>query len=182
MNLPNLLCVLRLITAPAVAVLILRNETIWAAGLFAGSAVTDALDGYLARRWRQITLMGQMLDPLADKALINLSFLAAAASGYLPWWMALLVLARDILILAGAVSSRIFGLGHDLLPLAIGKISTFLQMGLMLAILFAAAETPPSFAVPNALVIAVTIATIASGLLYAASWTMHLLRSRQPAP
>lgn len=182
MNLPNLLCVLRLIMAPVVAVLILRSETAWAAGLFAASAVTDAIDGYLARRWRQITLMGQMLDPLADKALINLSFLAAAASGYLPWWMALLVLGRDILILAGAVSSRIFGLGHDLLPLAIGKICTFLQMGLMLAILIAAAETPPAFVVPDSLGMAVTVATIASGVLYAASWLIHLLRSRQAVP
>lgn len=182
MNLPNLLCVLRLITAPVVALLILRGETVWAAGLFAGSAVTDAIDGYLARRWKQITLMGQMLDPLADKALINLSFLTAAASGYLPWWLALLVLARDIFILAGAVFSRIFGLGHDLLPLAIGKISTFLQMGLMLTVLIAVAETPPAFPVPSALVLSVTIATVASGLLYAASWLVHLATRRQPVP
>lgn len=182
MNLPNLLCVLRLLLAPIAAVLILRDETAWAAGLFATCAITDAVDGYLARRWKQITLLGQMLDPLADKALINLSFLAAAAGGYLPWWLALLVLGRDILILAGAVSSRIFGLGHDLLPLAIGKISTFLQMGLMLAILIAAAETPPAFVVPNSLVMAVTITTVASGLLYAVSWLMHLMRHRQPVP
>src|SRR5690606_17954851 len=120
MNLPNLLCILRLITAPLVAVLIGQGETVWAAALFAASAITDAVVGFLARRWKQVTALGQMLDPLADKALINLSFLAAAASGYLPWWLALLVLARDALILAGAVLSRILGLGHDLLPLAIG--------------------------------------------------------------
>jgi len=182
MNLPNLLCILRLITAPVVAVLIYQGETVWAAGLFAASAVTDAIDGFLARRWKQITLLGQMLDPLADKALINLSFLTAAASGYLPWWLALLVLGRDIIILAGAVLSRILGLGHDLLPLAIGKISTVLQMGLMLATLISVAESPPRFIVPEMLLLAVTIATIASGLLYAASWLVHLMRSRQPVP
>jgi len=182
MNLPNLLCILRLITAPLVAVLIGQGETVWAAALFAASAITDAVDGFLARRWKQVTALGQMLDPLADKALINLSFLAAAASGYLPWWLALLVLARDALILAGAVLSRILGLGHDLLPLAIGKISTFLQMGLMLSTLIAVAETPPAFAVPEALMLAVTIATIASGALYGASWLMHLLTRQQPAP
>ncbi len=182
MNLPNRLCVLRLLLAPIVAVLILLNETVWAAGLFAACAITDAIDGYLARRWKQITLLGQMLDPIADKALINLSFLAAAASGYLPWWLALLVLGRDVLILTGAVFSWIFGLGHTLLPLAIGKISTFLQMGLILATLLAAAKTPHAFAVPEALITAVAIATLASGILYAAIWLFHLFRRRQPVP
>lgn len=182
MNLPNLLCVLRLLLAPIVAILILHGETGWAAVLFAACAVTDAVDGFLARRWRQITPLGQMLDPLADKALINLCFLAAASSLYLPWWLALLVLGRDTFILTGAVLSRTFGLGHDLLPLAIGKITTFLQMGLMLAALLARADTMPAFSVPGSLVTAVSIATIASGALYGASWLLHLARRHQPVP
>lgn len=182
MNLPNLLCVLRLLLAPIVAILILHGETGWAAGLFAACAVTDAVDGFLARRWRQITPLGQMLDPLADKALINLSFLAAASSLYLPWWLALLVLGRDALILTGAVLSRTLGLGHDLLPLAIGKITTFLQMGLMLSTLLAVAETPRPFVVPDMLTTAVMIASIASGALYCMSWLFHLMRRRQPVP
>jgi len=182
MTLPNILCVLRLIAAPVVAALIYGGEAVLAAALFACSAITDAVDGYLARRWRQVSLLGQMLDPLADKALINLSYIAAAASGYLPWWLALLVLARDIIILAGAIASRVFGLGHDLLPLAIGKISTALQMVLMVVTLASAVLGPATFAIPNALVVAVTLATVASGILYAASWLVHLATRRQPVP
>lgn len=182
MTLPNILCVLRLIAAPVVAALIYQGEAVLAAALFAASAVTDAVDGYLARRWRQISLLGQMLDPLADKALINLSYIAAAAAGQLPWWLALLVLARDIIILAGAILSRALDLGHDLLPLAIGKISTALQMILMVVTLGSGILGVATFAIPSALIVAVTVVTVASGILYAGSWLIHLASRRQPAP
>ncbi|MGK2286928.1 CDP-alcohol phosphatidyltransferase family protein [Pedomonas sp. V897] len=182
MTLPNILCVLRLLAAPIVAALIYKGEATLAATLFAVSAITDAVDGYLARRWRQISVLGQMLDPLADKALINLSYIAAAAAGPLPWWLALLVLARDVIILAGALLSRALHLGHDLLPLAIGKISTALQMILMVVTLGSGILGVNTFAIPEALIVAVTVVTIASGVLYAGSWLLHLVARRQPAP
>lgn len=182
MNVPNALCVLRLLLAPLVALLMLRGNISMAAGIFVLCAVTDAVDGWLARRWNQITPLGQMLDPLADKALINSAYLASAAAGYLPWWLAALVLGRDLLILAGAALSRSFGLGHDLLPIAIGKVSTALQMILIVVLLGSAVLGVEDFAIPSALIVAVTVATVASGLLYAASWLVHLLSRRQPVP
>lgn len=182
MTLPNILCVLRLMAAPVVAAFIYQGETVLAAVLFALSAITDAVDGYLARRWHQVSALGQMLDPLADKALINLSYIAAAAAGTLPWWLALLVFVRDVIILAGAVLSRALHLGHDLLPLAIGKISTALQMILMVVMLVRGIPGVRTFAIPDALIVAVTVVTIISGILYAGSWLMHLVARRQPVP
>ena len=94
MNLPNTLTMARLVLAPVLGWLVASGEGVLAAALFAVVAVTDALDGWLARRLGQVSALGQLLDPLADKALVNATFLAGASTGVLPWWLALLVLAR----------------------------------------------------------------------------------------
>ena len=83
-TLPNLLTFSRLIAAPAVGYLILHDAHAWAAGLFFYAGVTDLVDGWIARRWNQQTVVGSIVDPLADKALMTILTVCLAIKGGLP--------------------------------------------------------------------------------------------------
>lgn len=181
MNLPNTLTMARLALAPVLGWLVASGEGVLAAALFAVVAVTDALDGWFARRRGQVTALGQLLDPLADKALVNATFVAAASTGVLPWWLALLVLARDGLILAGAALTRTFRLGHSLLPLAIGKVSTAVQMTAMTVLLALGASGRAEPGIMRPLIAAVAVVTVASGASYAYAWLRHVFERRAGA-
>lgn len=110
MNLPNALTILRIFFVPLlVAALVEENVTLqvagrpvtndWLAlGIFLAAAATDLLDGYLARRWRQETTIGTLLDPIADKLLVSAALISLVQVGVLPGWMAILVIAREFAV------------------------------------------------------------------------------------
>lgn len=127
-TIPNLLTLLRLLLAPAVVVAILEGRHTLALACFGLAAVTDGLDGALARRFGWITTLGAYLDPLADKALLSGVYLSLAVAGILPWWFAGLVLGRDLLILLAASAAFSFTKLRKFPPSVWGKLSTFLQI------------------------------------------------------
>ncbi len=105
LNLPNILTILRLLAAPAVAILFLYFTRPWAdwfaLALFVGAALTDFLDGYLARAWRQESKLGAMLDPIADKAMVVIALLVITGfSGMNPWILlpATLIIFREVFV------------------------------------------------------------------------------------
>ncbi|MBS1302083.1 CDP-diacylglycerol--glycerol-3-phosphate 3-phosphatidyltransferase [Loktanella sp. SALINAS62] len=105
LNLPNFLTILRLLAAPAVAVMFLYFARPWADWfallLFSGAALTDFLDGYLARAWKQETKLGAMLDPIADKAMVVIALLVITGfSGMNPWILlpATLIIFREVFV------------------------------------------------------------------------------------
>jgi CDP-diacylglycerol--glycerol-3-phosphate 3-phosphatidyltransferase len=103
-QLPNVLTILRFLAIPAFVVLFLAagdGPAWWAGVFFAGAAATDQLDGYLARRWRVESEFGKVADPLADRLMIGVAVVLMWIEGRLPWPAALLVLARDLLLVAG---------------------------------------------------------------------------------
>lgn len=106
---------------------------------FAAAAVTDALDGFLARRFDSASRVGAYLDPLADKILLSGAFLILALAGAIPAWLAVVVLGRDALLLAGAAIVLQSKAPRDLSPSVWGKWSTITQMAYLLAVL---AEVP----------------------------------------
>jgi cardiolipin synthase (CMP-forming) len=178
-RLPNQLSALRLALVPVIALLTLEQSWSWAAALFAIAAITDALDGTIARLCNAQTALGQMLDPLADKALVNVTALCLVASQVLPLWLVVLVLLRDLLILSGAMISRLRRYPHDLLPLMLGKISTTLQM-LLLAVCFAGQIgwlMPPWLI--TGLKAGVALFALVSGAAYGRDWWREVPR---PAP
>jgi len=91
---PNLLGFFRLVSAPVVVALILEGQFYYAFWLFVIAGVSDALDGFIARRFNQANTFGLYLDPAADKILVNSAYMIAAYSDMLPWWIAILVLSR----------------------------------------------------------------------------------------
>ncbi|RME41105.1 MAG: CDP-diacylglycerol--glycerol-3-phosphate 3-phosphatidyltransferase [Deltaproteobacteria bacterium] len=137
LNLPNLLTLGRIAAIPVVAWLLTYDSKaagMWAAGIFGLAAITDAFDGYLARKWGVVSVLGKFLDPLADKLLVMAVMIMLIPLGRVPAWMVLVILSREIIItgLRSIASSE--GVVIDASPL--GKYKTIFQMsalpGLML--------------------------------------------------
>lgn len=102
--------------------------------LFAVAGFSDALDGFLAKHYHWESRLGSILDPLADKVLLIMSFAALAWLGLLPIWLLWLVLARDFMIVAGAIAYHYLIGSYTLLPLWSSKINTALQIALVLLV------------------------------------------------
>jgi cardiolipin synthase len=120
---------MRLVCAPALAFLLVSGADRAALGIFAFAGLSDAADGYLAKRFGFATRFGRYLDPAADKLLMLAAFVALAAMGFTPIWLAALVIARDLAIVAGIAIGHVLGLPLKVEPLAIGKWSTAIQVG-----------------------------------------------------
>jgi cardiolipin synthase (CMP-forming) len=127
-NAANLLTLLRLVLVPFVIFAILDGRHTLALALFAGAALTDLLDGAVARRFRLATPAGAWLDPVADKCLLSGAFLALAGAGMMPWWLVGIVFGRDLYILAGAASVMLLASVRKFPPSIWGKVSTFVQI------------------------------------------------------
>ncbi len=125
LTVPNALSVLRLLGVPVFLWLILGPHADgWAVGLLMVSGFTDWLDGYIARRWQQISRLGQLLDPVADRLYIAATLLGLAVRDIVPWWLVVALLGRDaVLALTLPVLKR---LGYGPLPVHyLGKAATF---------------------------------------------------------
>jgi cardiolipin synthase len=124
LNIPNILSFLRIALVPVFLWLLLEELFLAAIVVLAVAGLTDFLDGFLARKLNQTTKLGKMLDPVADRLYIFATLLALSATGYVPWWLAGLVILRDLLML---VSYPVLAsLGYRSLPVHyLGKASTF---------------------------------------------------------
>ncbi len=127
-HLPNLITVLRLMAAPATAGLLMAGHFNAAFGVFAFAGVSDAADGYLAKRFGLGSQLGRVLDPAADKALMLAVFVTLAALGAIPAWLAVLVVGRDIAIVLGLLLAVVSRAPVELAPLLIGKLTTVIQV------------------------------------------------------
>jgi len=170
-HLPNLLTLLRLLLVPPVAWLILSGTYGAALLLFVLAAVSDALDGFLARRFGWSSRLGALLDPLADKLLLVVSCVCLSLAGLIPGWLALLVLARDLLIVAGSFCYRWRVGSLEIRPSRLGKLSTFLQSALVSVALLQAALLPAFSVVLKPLIVLVLLGILASAIDYVRTWT-----------
>ena len=166
-NLPNIISFARLCAVPAAIWLVLRQEMAAAFVLFAAAGVSDAIDGWLARR-RGGTALGAMLDPMADKALLIGMFVTLAAVRVLPDWLAILVVFRDVVIVGGVLMLWLTNAPVRIAPIRLSKLNTALQLLLVgTALGLAALGRQPPYVVA-AMVWAVAATTLASGAAYVA--------------
>jgi len=138
--------------------------------LFAIAAITDAVDGWIARRWDIITTFGRLMDPVADKLLVGTAVALLWWTGLLPGWFALVVAVREGLVLAASVWARARGHADELHPGRFGKAGNAVQMLLVALILL---PLPPALKSPlllQTLMIAATFLTIVSAVRYAQRW------------
>lgn len=180
-HLPNFLTALRLAAAPALAFLLVRGADRAALGVFAFAGLSDAADGYLAKRFGLTSRFGRLLDPAADKVLMLASFATLTILGVTPLWLTLLVLGRDAAILAGLLLARLLNIPVRVAPLLIGKACMAMQIiyiALTLILLTFGLHWPQ---VEHAAVDATAVLTVGSWLGYAMVGAKALTRQGSPA-
>jgi cardiolipin synthase len=165
-HLPNALSGLRLLAAPALAFLLVHGAYTYAFGLFALAGLSDAVDGYLAKRLAPGSRFGAYLDPAADKLLMLAAFLALATLEIVPRWLTALVIARDVAIVLGLLLIRAYALSVPMTPLPVGKASTAVQVGYIGLVLLNLAFGFVAPALLSAGVILVAVVTAASWVAY----------------
>jgi cardiolipin synthase len=164
-TIPNMLTFGRICAVPVAIWLVLRGDCAIATVLFLLAGLTDALDGWLARREGPSTL-GTLLDPLADKLLLTSMFITLAAVGLLPLWLAIMVVFRDGMIIGGIGLLRLLGNAVMIRPLVVSKLNSVAQIALVGITLAEAgfAVHPPE--VRTALIGLVALTTLISGGAY----------------
>lgn len=171
MNLPNIITLLRLAASPFVVWLIVENHMVWAFWVFAAAGLSDAVDGFIAKRFNMETELGKYLDPLADKVLLVSVYVSLAVEGYIPNALVILVVFRDVLIVGGALLFETMTHSLTMQPLMISKLNTTLQIVLAAAVMINAGYDGVALdGVLGGLVILTAVATILSGLAYAVLW------------
>ncbi|KAI1174181.1 hypothetical protein F4777DRAFT_580223 [Nemania sp. FL0916] len=178
---PNLLTFSRLAAAPFIGYAILHDAHALALGLFAYAGVSDLLDGWIARRWNLQTVVGSVVDPMADKTLMTVLTVCLAIKGALPVWLAAIILGRDAGLGIAAIYYRWISLpppktftrywdfslpSAEVRPTTISKYNTFLQLGLMGATIVTPVVTVDVSAAMTAFQYLVASTTVWSGLSY----------------
>lgn len=158
--------------------LIVAENLLAAFWLFVVAGISDALDGFVAKRFNARTNLGSYLDPLADKVLLDGIYLALAMGQWLPAWLVGLVIARDLLIVFGAAMIRRRNAVFRPEPLLIGKINTFAQMVLAACALANMGGLVEMATAVDVLVIVVALTTLLSGAGYAAQALRSVVREQ----
>jgi cardiolipin synthase (CMP-forming) len=170
-HLPNLICLFRLLLIWPIAVTLHTGQHLAALALFIVAAVSDGLDGYLAKRFNWTSELGKFLDPLADKLLLITVFVQAAWLGLVPWWLTAAVVARDVMIGLGALIFRLwFGPLHGR-PTVISKVNTAAQLVYVVLVLLAAATRVPLGEILDACALITFATTVISGVHYLLTFT-----------
>jgi cardiolipin synthase len=130
-NLPNLITLGRLLSVPVAIWLVLSGALAAAFWLFVAAGLSDAVDGFIAKRFDQRTALGALLDPVADKTLLVSMYVTLGMAQRLPTWLVILVVFRDALIVGGFLLVSALGQPMRWEPLLISKLNTALQIGLV---------------------------------------------------
>jgi cardiolipin synthase len=183
LSFPNQLTLLRMVFLPFIILKLVDDHYLSALILFVLAGLSDGLDGLLARRLRQQTVLGQYLDPIADKALLSTVFLVLSILHKIPWKFTVLVFSRDALILAAStVLFAIAGL-RDFRPSIFGKANTFAQVAAVFFVLLLEIDHQRWIAIARLTCLRAVFAfTIISALHYIWIVGPRLRAVGQPAP
>jgi cardiolipin synthase len=174
LSIPNLITLARILSVPIMVWAIMTGWMLAAFLLFLAAGVSDAIDGYLAKRFAMTSELGAYLDPLADKALIVSIYVTLGVSGDIPRWLVLLVVSRDVMIVAAVLLSWLVGKPLPMKPLLVSKLNTAAQIvfaGLVLGSLGLQFE---AHWLVTAFMAAVTVLTLASIAAYVREWVRHM--------
>ncbi|MBI5639232.1 MAG: CDP-alcohol phosphatidyltransferase family protein [Nitrospirae bacterium] len=165
LNIPNTLTILRIVIIPAFVTAIVYNSYTYAFYLFVIAAITDMLDGMLARLADQKTPLGRFLDPLADKFLLVTSFILFAVYGWIPKWLAITVISRDLIVVIGWLVLSLLSHPVKIEPVILGKTAIALQLITLTYILMGISilTLPP---LPRPFLLLTAAVTALSGLQY----------------
>jgi cardiolipin synthase len=174
MNIPNFITLGRIISVPVIFWLLLSGQSKIAFFVFICAGISDAVDGYLAKRYGWGTELGSYLDPLADKLLIVSIFIALGVRNELPLWLVIAVVSRDILIVAAVLLAWLLEQRVHIKPLAVSKANTLAQIVLAATVL---ADGAFGLGLHTSRVVLVWIAgalTLLSLAAYLRAWFLHM--------
>src|SRR5215510_11985823 len=134
-NFANQVTLFRLLVIPVILIAVLYGHHSLALALFLVAGITDAIDGLLARKLNLKTVLGGYLDPIADKLLLSSLFFILALIHTVPWWVTILVLSRDVIILATSLTVALLTPIRDFPPSIYGKMNTAIQVAAVFAVL-----------------------------------------------
>ena len=174
MNIPNLITLARIILVPVVVWTIATGQLRLAFLLFLAAAISDGVDGFLAKRFGMKTELGAYLDPLADKVLIVSIYVTLGITGVIPLWIVILVVSRDFMIVGAIILSWLVNRPVAIRPHLVSKVNTGMQIvfaGLVLASFGYAFDAEPVLTLVMALVAVLTLVSVG---LYLAEWIRHM--------
>jgi cardiolipin synthase len=174
LNLPNLITIGRILMVPVVVWAIASNEMKAAFVLFLLAGVSDAVDGFLAKRFHMKSELGAYLDPLADKVLIVSIYVALGITESIPRWIVILVVSRDILIVGGIMVASLLGKPMRVRPVLVSKLNTVAQIVYACLVLAALAFGFTAQTGERVLMVAVAVLTLASIGFYMREWVVHM--------
>ena len=179
MNIPNFITIGRILLVPITVWLIISEEFAFAFIAFVAAGVSDGVDGYIARRFNQRTELGAYLDPIADKALLVSIYVSLGLLKFIPAWLVILVVTRDVLIVGAVILSWVLGQPIIVAPSMASKVNTAGQIvlaGVVLGVLGLKIDLHPVLSLGF---IAVAILTFGSGALYMRDWLYHMANGTQ---
>ena len=179
LNLPNLISLARLLLVPVTIWLIISGRYGAAFWVLVAAGISDALDGYIAKRFDRRTRIGALLDPAADKAMLVSVYVTLGMAHQLPTWLVILVVFRDVLIVGGFLLTQAVSAPKQYDPLYISKINTGMQITLVGFVLARLGLGTALGELEFVLILAVAATTLGSGLTYLVRWTRILARSEQ---
>jgi cardiolipin synthase len=174
LSIPNLITLARILMVPIVVWAITSGQMLIAFVLFLAAGVSDAVDGFLAKRFNMASELGAYLDPLADKALIVSIYVALGITGAIPGWLVILVVSRDIMIISAVILSWLMGNPVEVKPHPVSKLNTVAQI-VFACVVLASLGFPfnAGWLVP-VLMGCVAVLTLLSVGLYLAEWIRHI--------
>ena len=174
MSIPNIITLGRILLVPFIVWAIASNQLEIAFAIFIIAGVSDAVDGFLAKRFNMASELGALLDPVADKALLVSIYMALGIWGAIPRWIVILVVSRDIMIVGAVIVSWLYGKPIPMKPLMVSKLNTVAQVAfaaLVLASLGFGFNSTPYDLILMGLV---TVFTLLSVSFYLVEWARHM--------
>lgn len=173
-NIPNFITLARVMSVPVIFWLLVNDHGRAAFFVFLLAGISDALDGFLAKRFNWTSELGAYLDPLADKILIVSIYIALAVSGEIPLWLVVAVVSRDILILLAVLLSWLVSRPFVIKPLAVSKLNTAAQIALATTVLGDNAFQLGLATTREVLVLTAGAFTFLSLAAYLKTWVLHM--------
>ena len=177
-DLPNAITVFRFLLVPPVVLLLLNDRYAAALIVFGVAGMSDAVDGFLAKHYHWSSRVGALMDPLADKLLLVCSFVTLGWLGWIPMWLVLLVILRDLVIVAGALTYNFLIEQLTAEPSVVSKLNTFAQILLVLAVMFSRGIGELPYLLLDFLLYSVLVTTLWSGADYVWTWSRRALHRR----
>jgi cardiolipin synthase len=174
LSIPNLITLARILSVPIMVWAIASGEMLFAFALFAAAGISDAVDGFLAKRFGMTSALGAYLDPLADKTLLVSIYVTLGIAGNVPRWLVILVVSRDVMIVGAVMLSWLVGKPVAVKPLPVSKANTAAQIIFVALVLGSLGFGVDLGVVVTAAMYVVAVLTLISVGAYVREWVRHM--------